>query len=262
MTSHTLTPVTVFVDADNTLWDTDSVFAAAQLALLASVEAAISLKASSADRLAFVRAIDQAIAERHHAGLRYPPRLLAHGVALALAGSVGDYAAKRAWRGEHNDLLPKGAVAEVEKNYFEAIGHLPSLRLGVPEGLEGLEVAGCTVLIVTEGARARVEKTAMKLKLVGNFTQIIKGPKRSELYRRVLKLSAVPQRSFMVGDQLDRDIAPAKLAGIETIYFPGGFQPRWARKGVLVQPDHRIESFAEVPSIVLNDITNSRLAAR
>jgi hypothetical protein len=29
----------------------------------------------------------------------------------------------------------------------------------------------------------------------------------------------------MIGDQLDRDIGPAKEAGLRTIYFPGGFAP-------------------------------------
>src|SRR5690606_10201566 len=69
-------PATVFVDADNTLWDTDGVFAAAQLGLLAQVEATTHTTLNVAGRLAYVRAIDQEIAERHHAGLRYPLKLL------------------------------------------------------------------------------------------------------------------------------------------------------------------------------------------
>jgi hypothetical protein len=33
---------------------------------------------------------------------------------------------------------------------------------------------------------------------------------------------------MMVGDQLDRDIEPAKAAGFVTAWFPGGFTPRWS----------------------------------
>ncbi|NKC23436.1 hypothetical protein HED50_22875 [Ochrobactrum oryzae] len=37
----------------------------------------------------YVRGFDQAIAERHHLGLRYPPRLLVNAIALALRGLSG-----------------------------------------------------------------------------------------------------------------------------------------------------------------------------
>jgi putative hydrolase of the HAD superfamily len=256
-----VTPVTVFVDADNTLWDTDNVFAAAQLALLADVEIAIDRKGPSDDGLAFIRTVDQALAERHHAGLRYPPRLLAHGVAMALEGAPADYAAKLAWQGKRQNALSEVVAAEVERKYFEALGRAPPLRLGVLQGLKALELGGCAVLIVTEGSRRRVGETANKLGLLGHFTRIIEGPKRPELYRRVLKLIAARPPSFMVGDQLDRDIAPAKLAGLETIYFPGGFRPRWTPEEALVQPNYRIHSFAEVPSIVFTNIKHGRSVA-
>jgi len=75
--SDTNSPVTaVFIDADNTLWDTDGVFADAQLALLKELEDHLGVQFPEPDRLAFVRAIDQGLAERHHEGLRYPPRFL------------------------------------------------------------------------------------------------------------------------------------------------------------------------------------------
>ncbi|MBK6491620.1 MAG: HAD hydrolase-like protein [Sphingomonadales bacterium] len=79
---------------------------------------------------------------------------------------------------------------------------------------------------------------------------IVEGVKRPDLYRRILRLTGTLE-AFMVGDQLDRDIAPAKAAGLETIYFPGGFQPRWLPAVGKVGPDYTIASFAEVPDIVL-----------
>lgn len=71
-------------------------------------------------------------------------------------------------------------------------------------------------------------------------------------------LTDAPDNAFMVGDQLDRDIAPAKAAGVNTIYFPGGFQPRWAPDLQSIRPDHVIASFAEVPNIVLNFISEGK----
>ena len=58
--SDTDSPVTVvFIDADNTLWDTDGVYADAQLALLNELEDRLGVQFPELDRLAFVRSIDQ-----------------------------------------------------------------------------------------------------------------------------------------------------------------------------------------------------------
>jgi putative hydrolase of the HAD superfamily len=244
-------PATVFVDADNTLWDTDSVFADAQLNMLERIEAATGAAANTDDRLTYVRAVDQAIAERHHARLRYPPRLLVRGLEAALAGHPADRAARVAWRSPTPNRLPDVRVDEIEQAFFVDLRHQPELRPGVREGLEALRAADCVVLIVTEGPRAKVEETIKSLALHNLITRIIAGPKRPELYQRVLRLMGAPKRAFMVGDQLDRDIAPAKAAGLKTIYFPGGFQPRWALDEAHVRPDYVIGTFAEVPDIVL-----------
>jgi putative hydrolase of the HAD superfamily len=204
------------------------------------------------DRLAFVRAVDQGIAEQHHAGLRYPPRLLVAALGDALHGEDVVRAARLAFVGSRKGRIAEDVVGMIEAAYFSDLGHAPAIRLGVEAGLHALEEAGCTVLIITEAARAKVEHTAERLGLGTHFARIVEGVKRPELYRRILRLTGT-LGAFMVGDQLDRDIAPAKAAGIETIYFPGGFQPRWSPAVEKVGPDHTIASFAEVPDIVLGE---------
>ncbi|KPF54088.1 hypothetical protein IP65_09825 [Novosphingobium sp. AAP1] len=243
-------PATVFLDADNTLWDTDGVFAAAQLHLLAAVESAAGRQSVAEDRLAFVRAADQRIAEHHHAGLRYPPRLLIAALADALHGEDVARAARLALVGSGKERIAEDVMGVIEAAYFSDLGHAPAIRPGVEAGLLALEAAGCNVLIITEAARAKVERTAKRLGLDTHFTRIVEGAKRPDLYRRILRLTGT-REAFMVGDQLDRDIAPAKAAGLETIYFPGGFQPRWLPAVGKVGPDYTIASFAEVPDIVL-----------
>lgn len=251
MSRSATAPATVFVDADNTLWDTDSVFADAQRNMLKRVEDATGAVANVDDRLAYVRAVDQAIAERHHARLRYPPKLLVRGLEAALAGHPADRAARAAWRSTAPNRLPDDRADEIEQAFFVDLRHDPELRTGVREGLEALRAANCMVLIVTEGPRVKVEETTKSLALHNLISRIIEGPKQPELYQRVLRSMGAPERAFMVGDQLDRDIAPAKAAGLKTIYFPGGFQPRWALDEAHVRPDHVIGTFAEVPDIVL-----------
>lgn len=247
-----MAPATVFVDADNTLWDTDHVFADAQLSLLGDVETATATTCSATDRLGYIRALDQAIAARHHGGLRYPPKLLIRAAALALSGT-GTFEAARASRlGSRPPLLSEAQEAEIEQSYFSALRAVPDLRPGVMSGMLSLQQAGSAVLIVSEAARAKVERIAAAVGLDGHFTRVIEGQKRSQLYKRILRLSRLPERAFMIGDQLDRDIAPAKEAGLVTIYFPGGFQPSWAPDEAAVQPDFKVSDFAQAAQIVLN----------
>ncbi|MEG8048998.1 HAD family hydrolase [Sphingomonas aurantiaca] len=244
-------PITVFVDADNTLWDTNQVFAGAQLALLAQIEAAVGLKAAERDRLSYVRACDQAIAARHHDGLRYPPHLLLRALVFALQGETSEAAARAAWSNHLPSMLGRADEEEIVQIYFAALRAPPGLRSGVIEGLVRLEKANATVLIVTEAASARVEETATKLGLAGHFTRVIEGKKRPDLYRRVLRLSGSPAAAYMIGDQLDRDIAPAKEAGLTTIYFPGGFVPRWTPDKDKIGPDFQVSDLAEAAAIIL-----------
>lgn len=262
MTDGEGTPVTiVFVDADNTLWDTDQIFADAQIGLLADAELSVGTRALTNDRLAFVRAIDQEIAHRHHAGLRYPPRILAKATAMALGGTPVEAAARSARLGTSPGPLSETALATIERRYLERLEQIPALRAGIFEGMTALRTAGCELLIVSESARAKVEAIAMMLGLAGLFSRVIEGSKRPELYTRILKLLGSPERAFMIGDQLDRDIAPAKAAGLSTIYFPGRFTPRWTPDEALTAPDYRVGDFREVVDIVLGRQGASRPAA-
>src|ERR1044072_4013683 len=245
-------PATVFVDADNTLWDTDRVFADAQLALLAKIEVANSVTANVPDRLGFIRALDEAIAERHHAGLRYPPRLLVRALRLALTGTPAEQAARYVLSG-HSPRMSGDVEGLAEAEFFNAVEEAPALRQGVLGGMRRLHAAGCTLLIVSEAARVRVEATAQALGLAGHFTRVIEGQKRPELFARVLRLSGSPSTAYMIGDQLDRDIAPAKHAGLATIYFPGGFKPRWTPDEAKIGPDYKIENFEEAATIILGN---------
>jgi putative hydrolase of the HAD superfamily len=244
-------PATVFVDADNTLWDTDGVFATAQLKLLGAIEDVTGRKCSEIDRLAFVRVMDQGLAERHHSGLRYPPRMLVNALAAVLHGEDSERAVGRTLTGSGIVHIDEEIAASIVESYFVNISLLPVLRPGVEAGLLALRDAHCSVLILTESAQAKVARTAEQLGLNGFFVRIIEGVKRPDLYRRVLRLTKMPNHAFMIGDQLDRDISPAQAAGLKTIYFPGGFRPRWAIKMDGVRPDYVVASFAEVPSIVL-----------
>ncbi|RUV64046.1 MULTISPECIES: HAD family hydrolase [unclassified Mesorhizobium] len=242
----------VLTDADNTLWDTDRVFASAQLELLGLVERALKREAIPEDRLAYVRSLDQMLAERHHAGLRYPPRHLAKAIALALTGVRAQEAARLAWTSATERQVIGDLEAETaERTFLAAVQRLPDLRDGVAEGIHALHTAGCLITVVTEGSREKAARTARSHGIGHYIDRIIEAPKHLGLYKRVQLLPGVSSPGYMIGDQLERDIRPAKEAGLITIYYPGGFKPRWEADPQLVQPDFTVSSFAEVPAIVL-----------
>lgn len=241
----------IFVDADNTLWDTDSVFASAQLKLLDDVEAIVDKQSGAQDRLGFVRELDQMIAGRHHARLRYPPRFLACAVAFALRGVPADRATRLAWTGARDrQPLTDSQAESVEASFVSDIRALPPLRPGVREGLSALHAAGYQTIVVTEGDRGKVDQTISAHQLSAYIDRIIEAPKHPRLYRRIQKLASSSERGYMIGDQLERDIRPAKEAGLLTIYFPGGFKPKWEASPNDVHPDYQVSSFAEVPAVV------------
>lgn len=243
---------TVFVDADNTLWDTDGVYAAAQLRLLDGVELAVGERVGSVDRLAYVRAIDQSLAAAHQDGLRYPPVLLVHATALVLNGRPIGRATRSAMRAGEPPAMPPTTASVIAERFLTDLRRDPPLRLGVAEGLSELQEADCRVLVVTEARAAKVEATAERLGIAGRIARVLEGRKRPEFFRRVLRLVRPEGRAHMVGDQLDRDIVPARDAGLATVYFPGGFAPVWSLDEHDVRPDHRVSSFAEVGPIVLS----------
>lgn len=243
-------PVTVFIDADNTLWDTDGVFAAAQIGMLTEVVEHLGAPYPEGDPLAFVRAVDQAIAERHQDGLRYPPFMLVRGLEKALSGLAADAASRAALRGRHEYRIASDAAEAIAARFHAALAATPALRMGVRDGLETMLRSGVRLLVISEASKRRVETTATAHGILHFFERVLEGRKSAALYRRMLALTHAGGQAFMVGDQMNRDIEPAGAAGLETIYFPGGFKPRWATTRGQIEPDHVVGDFTEVAGIV------------
>lgn len=220
---RTIVNTWVYTDADNTLWDTDAVFAHAQLALLDAAERFTGKQAPSTERLPFIRRFDQAIAARHHQRLRYPPVLLARALSEGINGSSPDAAAQRA--------LAQGAVAtddEAEglRLYSEALSRTPPILPAVQAGLNLAHDRQIPVYVVSEGPLELVRTRLQALGVEGLTSGVLSAQKTSDLYVR-LKQRAAPHRAIMIGDQLDRDIRLAREAGLETILVEGRFRPQW-----------------------------------
>lgn len=215
----------LFTDADNTLWDTDAVFAAAQLEMLREVEGLVGCNAPHQDDhgLAFLRDVDQKIAAAHPEHLRYPPSLLANGLAMVLQGSDVDTAVARLIA--EPGVTTDESFERIQHRFRETIQTLPPLRPGVLEGLSAAAAANIPVTIVTEESREKCGRFVAAHHLQDLITGVISGRKTTAAFLALKNDDDA--RYFMVGDQADRDIIAAEAAGFRTFYFPGGFEPYW-----------------------------------
>jgi putative hydrolase of the HAD superfamily len=219
-------------DADNTLWDTNRVFADAQLEMLAATERAANSSVDQPDRLAFVRKLDQHLAQSDHRGLKYPPAFLVKAIWSALPS---DKAA-----------ADDASLEDIVHRYLEMLGAHPQLRPGVLETLTQLKTAGVTICVLSEGKRERVLKSIADHGLDAYVTQIVTGEKTADMFRRIKRLGGPGASLVCVGDQLDRDVAFAKEAGLFAVFFPGGFTPGWIKESRLPQPDLTIDDFRQL----------------
>ncbi|MGY4629838.1 HAD family hydrolase [Bradyrhizobium sp. USDA 4486] len=247
----------LFTDADNTLWDTDSVFAAAQLGMLRQIERLTGRDAPQDDdrALAFLRDLDQKIAATHPDHLRYPPALLAQGLAMVLRGrAVEEALALIAGPEVGTDEVFETA----QSRFLEAIQSLPPLRSGVREGLDAISKAGVPITIVTEEKAEKCRKFVAGHHLGNLIGEVVSVRKTPAAYLD-LKLSTGSARCFMVGDQIDRDILAAAAAGFSTFYFPGGFAPYW-NEDLEIGEAKTIDRYdAIVPDIVAETLRQSDL---
>lgn len=116
---------------------------------------------------------------------------------------------------------------QIEQQFFADLKALPQLREGVAKGLPELASLGYRIVVFTEGSRDKCDLVLKHYDLRQFVGQIFEGPKNAESFSRLKLLNTSGHSGVVVGDQLDRDIAPAKQAGFVTIYFPGGFRPKW-----------------------------------
>lgn len=244
-------PPLALIDADNTLWDTDGLFADAQLRLLSAVEEVAQISSPPEDRLTFVRTFDQELAQQHHQGLRYPPRLLIDALIFGLHGIPHAEAVRRAWREGSRSGLDRSILSGIENEFLQDISRQPPLLKGVAVGLRDLSTAGVRAVVLTEGSRKRVMRSIEFHQLSHLIDRVFEAPKTVRMFERVKSLADANQPVYVIGDQLTRDIQPANEAGVKTIYVPGRFQPKWERE-TSIQPTFRAPSFDVAASLLIH----------
>uniref|UniRef100_E1T3W8 Haloacid dehalogenase domain protein hydrolase n=1 Tax=Burkholderia sp. (strain CCGE1003) TaxID=640512 RepID=E1T3W8_BURSG len=216
----------ILSDADNTLWDTDAVFAGAQLQFLEEVEAAIQIRCTEADRLDFVRRYDQELALQHHLHFRYPPIMLVFALSNGLTGMSAHTAATAAISGNLTKLISIPRGEEVVSNYQTFLNQTPPLLPGVVQGLRLAAESELPLYVITEGMIEKQRKILDSYNLSKMIRGVFEISKSIAGFER-LKQRFAPSQIAVIGDQPDRDITPAKIVGLTTVAVPSRFRPAW-----------------------------------
>lgn len=224
-------PVLVF-DADNTLWNTDRLYRDAQLALLRSILNELGVADLGHGKpLGLVRKLDQRIAETHVDGLKYPVVLLIRELVQFIAPGK---------------VVPESSIGGISDMYYQKLSDLPGLRRGVRSTIERLNELGLRLNIFSESSVQTVNDRLEKHGLKPYIAEVVSERKDPAMYLQ-LKERWGGRDCLMVGDQLDRDVEYANLAGWYTIHYPGRFKNKWDTelKGK-TRPDFVIRSFSEL----------------
>lgn len=242
----------IYIDADNTLWDTDAVYADSQLRMLERVENFVGKNASDTGRLDLVRELDQDIASIHHGGLKYPPAILAVSIALSLKGLSAKSAVNTALK-QGTLAFPEFPADSIQASFLNDLKAFPELRPGVAQGLKKLSTLGEPIILLTEGHKARCEILLDHFGLACHFKSVMENRKTTSLYERLAKKGVTfSDPPIMIGDQLDRDVIPANHAGFITFYFPGGFAPKWTPHEGDANPDYKIVNFNQAAELIIS----------
>ncbi|MCY3016946.1 MAG: HAD family hydrolase [Planctomycetota bacterium] len=236
----------VFTDADNTLWDTNAIYAAAQTQLVQGVSQATETLPPSTGELALVRHFDQQLAKSHPLGFRYPPQLLIDKLCFAISG-------------RDPSSFNKKLIADALDQYIADLEEPPQLRRGVATGLQILHDVDIPVIIVSEGSRRAIDINIYHHNLSAHFASIVTCIKSPAIYLTLIEKIGCRSTAFSVGDQLDRDIEFAKKAGMTTAYFPSDFKPHWHNDSLQTYADYTINDYTEI--LAITDIHYLRCCA-
>jgi putative hydrolase of the HAD superfamily len=254
----------IIFDADNTVWDTDTVFRAAQLAMLTTLGEA-GYVPDPESQVEMLRVLDRELVEQLGVA-EYDFRLLAGAIARFYALQLSATEAVGLSLTDEADSDPTLAnligsahsAFEVELTQIPPLyPHTELLLAEIQKAIDtGLQMA---TVLYSEGNETRLERilSAHKFRERAFFTEIILEPKSTEGFLRAQALGRARLGqgidhvdTLVIGDSLRRDIAPANRIGCITVYKPSKF------KGVEIpripeeQPMFTISDLGEFPSVL------------
>lgn len=256
--------IVLLLDADNTLWDTNAVFAKAQYAGIDILEQhGVSLSYSGLQRL---REVDSYLIDELGT-FEYDFDHLMQALILWVKGYEPRVAAQSISHGEAILTEKETSVARYAADALRTTlsNDIPPLLPGASSLLAWLSTQRSqpdrkiASFLVSEGDEGRLLRTVAHHGLDdgGDYFDGVRvvPSKTDESFRKIAAegralLRDDNARVICIGDSLRRDIAPANAIGAITIYKPAGFMGHESPGGPDDTPTHTVQSLADALTLV------------
>lgn len=252
-----MTEVVVF-DADNTLWDTNSVFHDAQVAML-SVFAAEGMFDDPDERVDELREVDQRLMEAMGRN-EYDFRVLAEALIYIYRDGARVKRAVEKVLTKHRCGENYSSLAEQAYDQFSrALERVPPLFPKVLDTLRAINEQDHVITVLfSEGDEERLYRILNDHDGIADsyFDTISiihkKAPAAfADLRTEVDATLSHPADAYLVvGDSIRSDIRPANEAGFISVYKPGDFMKHEKPDEPTDQPDFVIQTIAELPDLL------------
>lgn len=254
-------------DADNTLWDTDSVFRKAQMAMLETLARARLLK-DPGSHLEMLRHIDQELVQRLGTA-EYNFQILATALYFVFKEALTpEQAVRKAITHAHGTEVD-AVVQEAYQVFTERLKAIPCLFPDTEGTLSSIRTSvlpndSVIMIILSEGEPQRLERVlqAHNMRRVGLFDEIIIAQKSRATFElakqtayshHYIAPSGTQPIVILVGDSLHRDIKLGNQTGMITVYKPSAYKGYETPRSADEHPCYTINRLSELP-LILKDI--------
>lgn len=249
--------VIIIIDGDNTLWDTNSVFTNAQIAILEKFKE-YGLDINPIEEFKTLRKFDDMLIKKYNK-YEYDFRALPYSLYIYYKKQINEInAIDMAYDVFENQLIvdDKDVADDCYEVFKKEMLKIPHLFSNVTETLMKLKKKGYIIILSSEGKTERIYKILRKYNLNKIFDIISTGKKSIDLFRELINdgkkllLSKDNEHVIVIGDMLKREIFMGNSVGAITVYKPGGYKPNQKPTNPMETPDYEIKKIAELINVI------------
>lgn len=246
----------IIIDGDNTLWDTNSVFTDAQIAILEELKKC-GLDINPLEEFDRLRKFDDMLIEKYNK-YEYDFRVLIYSLYVYYKNQIDEInAINLAYDVYENPLISdnKDIAEKCYEVFKREMMKTPLLLSDVTETLMKLKKKGYIIILSSEGKTDRIYKILRCYKLEKLFDIISTDKKSIEIYRELIKDGKKILKNeddecvIVVGDMLKREISMGNSIGAITVYKSGGYKSNQKPTNHMEKPDYEIKKITELVNV-------------
>jgi putative hydrolase of the HAD superfamily len=218
-------PTTLFIDADDTLWENNVYFEAVMAEFIAT------------------------LGQRGHSASHVEQLLWQHEQHNIQAIGYGTKGFCQSLREVVRELGAADLVVWAEEKENWIFHHPIDLMPGVREALPLLHAANQLIVLTKGRADEQLGKLGRSGLMPFFHSVEVVAEKNLDTYQKMIaKYALAPERAWMIGNSPRSDINPAKAAGLGTVFIP--YHTTWQHELEEIAPDGKtimLENFGQLP---------------